>query len=108
MDCLNEWLKKRGDKGPFVIILFSVWAGLDIGTLDWLIQKSYHFTNLNFFYQSHNDPTFKMNFYKQNKFIHSPIVLVGKGEKMIEKYNGRIDKGLLEMEMEKISFNLPS
>ena len=95
---LEEWLRNTDLPGKkTVILLCSIWSGLDITTLNYFIDQSITNDRLSFFYRLHQDEGFRLKFssVNQNKMVHSPIVVTYSSQGEVTFFSGVFDKSIV-------------
>lgn len=105
---LKTWLSNDYPQDNCVVILFSIWTGLDFHALDFLIKESFLISNLKYFYQDRSSSGFRISFFEDAQFRHSLIVMFFSNCKMESILNGKIDYDMLKKKLVKYSQKLPS
>jgi len=93
---LKNWLSNDYPQDNCVIIIFSIWTGFDIYTLDFLIKESFEISNLRYFYQDLSSSDFRISFLEDEQFRHSPLVIFLSNCKVEDLFYGKIDYDLLK------------
>jgi len=70
---LKVWVNRHFPQEKCIVILFDIWSGSDVGTLEFLIRESHLYSTLKYFYNPQKYAIFKKVFFGDNQFRHSPF-----------------------------------
>lgn len=91
----ERWVSNGFPNKSFICILLSIWSGVDIYHLNFLIELSMKKNDFIFTFQMHEYLEFRFSFLGNDQLIHSPIVLIGSNGKVVEFFNGMFDREIL-------------